>query len=103
MKVWDVEHSADCHAYDSTFREHASLQDCSCGAVVRGLSSKLEQSSAAFPRVWCSNCDAPQPMVFAVMKADELNDHDAADILCGKCRLVIATLHADPQPPQSSA
>ena len=35
-----------------------------------------------------------QPMVFAPMKANDLNDHDAADILCGECRFVVATLHA---------
>lgn len=39
MQIWDVEHSADCHAHDSTFREHASLGDCSCGAVIRALSA----------------------------------------------------------------
>jgi hypothetical protein len=41
-------------------------------------------------------------MEFAVMKANECNDHDAADILCGECKLVlcgecklvVATLHA---------
>ena len=28
------------------------------------------------------------------MKANECNDRDAADILCGECKLVVATLHA---------
>ena len=30
------------------------------------------------------------------MPPDDRNDHDAADILCGACKFVIATLHAEP-------
>jgi hypothetical protein len=33
-------------------------------------------------------------MIFDVLKADEKNDHDAADIVCGHCKSIIATLHA---------
>ena len=36
-----------------------------------------------FPRVWCPTCGKTQPMIFDVLKADEKNDHDAADIVCG--------------------
>jgi len=44
-------------------------------------------------RVKCTKCDR-QPMEIGVMKAGKLNEHDAADILCSVCRLVVATLHA---------
>ena len=30
------------------------------------------------------------------MKANDRNDHDATDILCGECKFVVATLHAEP-------
>jgi hypothetical protein len=33
-------------------------------------------------------------MIFDVMKANDKNDHDAADIVCAECRSIIATLHA---------
>jgi hypothetical protein len=34
-----------------------------------------------------------QPMIFDVMKANDKNDHDAADIVCDGCKSIIATLH----------
>src|SRR5262249_22498962 len=34
-----------------------------------------------------------QPMIFDVMKANDKNEHDAADIVCNECKSVIATLH----------
>ena len=48
---------------------------------------------ARFPRVWCPTCNKTQPMIFDVMKADDKNDHDAADIVCNECKSVVATLH----------
>jgi hypothetical protein len=33
-------------------------------------------------------------MIFDVMKANDKNDHDAADIVCAECNSIIATLHA---------
>ena len=45
-----------------------------------------------FPRVWCPTCGKTQPMIFDVMKAN--GDHDPADIVCGECKSIIATLHA---------
>ena len=47
-----------------------------------------------FPRVWCPTCNKTQPMIFAVMKAKDKNEHDAAAIVCGECKSIIATLHA---------
>jgi hypothetical protein len=47
-----------------------------------------------FPRVWCPACDKTQPMIFDVIKANDKNDHDAADIVCADCKSIIATLHA---------
>jgi hypothetical protein len=32
-------------------------------------------------------------MIFDVMKANEKNEHDAADIVCDECKPIIATLH----------
>src|SRR5262245_4562965 len=48
---------------------------------------------ARFSRVWCPTCNKTQVMTFAVMKANDKNDHDAADIVCSECKSVIATLH----------
>src|SRR5262249_53082172 len=48
---------------------------------------------ARFPRVWCPSCNKTQPMIFDVMKAKDKNDHDTADIVCGKCKSIMATLH----------
>jgi hypothetical protein len=48
---------------------------------------------ARFSRVWCPICNKTQPMTFDVMKANDKNDHDAADIVCNECKSVIATLH----------
>ena len=33
-----------------------------------------------FPRVWCPTCNKTQPMIFDVMKANDKNEHDAADM-----------------------
>jgi hypothetical protein len=48
---------------------------------------------ARFPRVWCPSCNKTQPMIFDVMRANDKNDHDAADIICQECKSIIATLH----------
>jgi hypothetical protein len=48
---------------------------------------------ARFPRVWCPTCNKAQPMLFDVMKANDKNDHYAADIVCNECKSIIATLH----------
>src|ERR1700739_1694109 len=48
---------------------------------------------ARFPRVWCPTCNKTQPMIFEVMKTNDKNDHDAADIVCDECKSIIATLH----------
>ena len=49
-----------------------------------------------FPRVWCPTCGKTQPMIFDVMKAN--GDHDPADIVCGECKSIIATLHVQSAP-----
>jgi ribosomal protein S27E len=46
-----------------------------------------------FPRVRCPTCSKMQPMMFEVMKAIDKDDHDAANIVCGVCKSIIATLH----------
>ena len=48
---------------------------------------------AQFSRVWCPTCNKTQPMIFDVRKANDKNDHDAADIVCNECKSIIATLH----------
>ena len=50
---------------------------------------------ARYPKIWCSNCDEAQPLLTDEMSAGHLNAHEAADLMCGKCRFVIATLHAE--------
>ena len=34
------------------------------------------------------------PIVVEVLKADDRNDHDAADIMCDECISVLVCLHA---------
>src|SRR5215813_4536829 len=46
------------------------------------------------PRVWCPTCNKAQPLIFDVLKANDKNEHDAADIVCAECKSIIATLHA---------
>jgi hypothetical protein len=48
-----------------------------------------------FPNVYCPTRRRVQPYRFEVLKADAYIDHDSADIVCGQCRSVIASLHAD--------
>ena len=47
-----------------------------------------------FSLVYCDTCKKVQPMIFDVLKADEVSDHDATGIVCDECKSVIATLHA---------
>src|SRR5262245_2494579 len=47
-----------------------------------------------FSLVWCDACGKAQPMIFDVMRANDQNDHDAADIICDECKSIVATLHA---------
>jgi hypothetical protein len=47
-----------------------------------------------FPLVWCPTCEKTQKMIFDVLPAGGKNDHDAADIVCDRCKSIIATLHA---------
>ena len=47
-----------------------------------------------FPFVYCNTCKKVQPMIFDVLKAENVSDHEAADIVCDEeCKPVIATLH----------
>jgi len=48
---------------------------------------------ARFSRVWCPTCNKKQPMIFDVMKPNDKNADDAADIVCNECKSVVATLH----------
>lgn len=47
-----------------------------------------------YPLIYCGLCEATRPMLTDEMPADDLNDHDALDLMCSECRLVIATLHS---------
>jgi hypothetical protein len=53
-----------------------------------------------FPRAWCDTCETVRPIVLDVTKANEKNDHDAADIVCEECKSILVTLHA-PSAPQT--
>jgi hypothetical protein len=43
---------------------------------------------ARFSRVWCLSCNKTQPMIFDVMKANDKNDHDAAEGGTGRGSLI---------------
>ena len=45
-----------------------------------------------FPRAWCDTCQKVQPVILDVMKANDKNDHDAADIICEECKSILVTL-----------
>ncbi len=47
-----------------------------------------------FPRAWCPTCDKVQPVILDLMKADDKNDRDAADIICDECKSILVTLHS---------
>jgi hypothetical protein len=64
------------------------------GRLCEELEEVAMDTLERFPRVWCDTCEAIQPMVFDVMKANDKNDHDSADIVCDECKSIIATLHA---------
>ena len=49
------------------------------------------------PCVYCDRCEKVRPAIYDHMEANDLNDHDCTDIVCGKCHLVLATLHAPPE------
>src|SRR5262249_55634395 len=46
-----------------------------------------------FSRVWCPTCNKTQPMIFDVMKANDKNDHDAADTAPNESKSVMPTQH----------
>lgn len=58
------------------------------------VEASQEELPAAFPDIWCDNCNDIRPVDFDVMRAGRLNKYDAADMLCSKCHFVIATLHS---------
>jgi hypothetical protein len=47
-----------------------------------------------FPRAWCDTRETVRPIVLDLTKANEKNDHDAADIVCEECKSILVTLHA---------
>lgn len=49
-----------------------------------------------YPFIWCPNCNAKQPVHVDEMGADDRNSQGAADLLCGGCTIIIATLHEQP-------
>jgi hypothetical protein len=42
----------------------------------------------------CENCGVI-PLIADEMPANDLHNWDALDLVCSKCKLIIATLHAD--------
>ena len=46
-----------------------------------------------YPLIYCPICHHNQPLRVSVLEADGPNDHEAIDLMCSVCDLVIATLH----------
>lgn len=44
-------------------------------------------------KIWCDDCEKVQPLLQDYMKKQLGNKYDAMDLVCGKCRIIIATLH----------
>lgn len=55
-----------------------------------------------YPKIWCSNCRATRPLICHELERGGRNDHDAVDLVCDACKLIIATLHADPVSPDAA-
>lgn len=46
-----------------------------------------------FTEIWCDDCECVQPVAPCEMGIDELNPGKSwTDLVCDKCRLVIATV-----------
>jgi len=43
-------------------------------------------------KIYCETCDKHQPLDIDEMSTDDLNDNIWGDLVCSKCRFVIATL-----------
>ena len=47
-----------------------------------------------FPFIWCDNCDGIQPVILDELPADYHNERPALDLVCSRCKVIIATLHS---------
>ena len=54
---------------------------------------QLNGTKPLLPLIYCEKCEQAQPYIRDFLPADELNCHDAEDIVCDVCKLVIATFH----------
>src|SRR5262245_930607 len=63
-------------------------------SATKGWTTDMTDRLERFPYVWCDTCDKIQSMIFDVMPADGRNGHEAAELVCGECKSIIATLHA---------
>ena len=50
-----------------------------------------------FLAIYCDNCNEIRPLSVDMMRANAheppLNPHDAVDLICKHCRIIVATLH----------
>lgn len=51
------------------------------------------RSIADFRSIWCPTCDKALPMRVDIMPANKHNAYAAADLMCGACHTIVATLH----------
>lgn len=53
--------------------------------------------------IWCSSCEAVRPILTDDMPGTDVTGqfHNPRDLVCGDCRLVIATTYRSGPPPQS--
>lgn len=51
--------------------------------------------------IWCDCCECIRPLVIGSMEGDDVSGKftDAADLLCGECHFVIATVFNPKTPP----
>lgn len=76
-----VEGSKYCHYHGGVSREQLTVDL----ALLAGMT-----------RIYCDSCSTERPLLLDRLAANDRNDHDAVDLVCGDCKLIIATLHADP-------
>jgi len=61
------------------------------------LIDAMRQSSLPYRFLWCQQCNDTRPFSFMKMRADELNNHAAAQLACDACYAVAVTFHDKPK------
>lgn len=69
-------------------------------AALRGGQDDQQVGPKQPPWIWCESCGIVKPLVTDELSGPDVTGHfsGAVDLMCGTCRLVIATTFATPSP-----